>query len=133
METESSAVTYKNSVIKDKLRQYTVTMMGDSFLRGIRENMELSLSNKFGVYSVVKPGCELSTLLESAKSVSGTLTHNDVILICGGSNDFSSVKDDFSSGKDEATIDHIREFIQTNKHTNIVVANVPIRYDLSYY
>jgi hypothetical protein len=101
-------------------------MIGDSFLRGIRENVELSVSNKFGIYSMVKPGCELSTLLESAKSVSGSLTHKDVILICGGSNDSSSVRD-------EAIIDHIREFIQTNNHTNIVVANVPIRYDLSYY
>ena len=119
METESSAVTYKNSVTKNKLRQHTVTMIGDSFVRGIRENVELSLSNKFGIYSMVKPSCELSTLLESAQSVSGSLTHKDVIFICGGSNDFSS-------DKDEAIIDHIREFIQTNNHTNIVVANVPI-------
>jgi len=42
-----------NSVTKNKLRQHKVTMIGDSFLRGIRENVELSLRNKFGIYSMV--------------------------------------------------------------------------------
>jgi len=101
-------------------------MIGDSFLRGIRENVELSLSNKFGVYSMVKPGCELNTLLESANSVLGSLTQRDIILNCGGSNDFNT-------DKGESIIDHIMEFIKTNNHTNIVLTNVPIRYDLSYY
>jgi hypothetical protein len=59
----SSEVTYKNHVIKNKFRQHKVTMIGDSFVSGIKENVELSLSNKFSTYSVVKPGCELKTLL----------------------------------------------------------------------
>jgi hypothetical protein len=107
METVSSVFTHNNSVTQNKLRQCNVTMIGDSFLREIRENVELSLSNKFGIYSMVKPGCELNTLLESAKSASGSLTHNDVIFICGGSNDFNF-------DKDESIIDHIMEFIKTN-------------------
>jgi hypothetical protein len=92
---------------------------------GIRENVELSLSNKFDIYSMVKPGCELNTLLESANSVLGSLTQRDIILICGGSNDLN-----FETG--ESIIDHIMEFIKTNNHTNIVL-NVSILYDLSYY
>jgi hypothetical protein len=122
-----SEVSYKNSGIKKKFRQHKVTLIGDSFLRGIRENVELSLSNKFGIYSMPEPGCKLNTLLESANRASGSLTHKDVIFICGGVNDFNS-------DKDEPTIDHIIEFIKSsNNHTNIVLANVPIRYDLSYY
>jgi len=69
---------------------------------------------------MVKPGCDLNTLLESAKSVLGSLTRKDVILICGGSNDFNF-------DKDESIIDHIMDFIKTNNHTNIVLANVPIQ------
>jgi len=126
METVSSVVTYMNSATKSKLRQHKITMIGDSFLRGIRENVELSLSNKFGVYSMVKPGWEINTLLESANSVLGGLTQRDIILICGGSNDFNI-------DKGESIIDHIMEFIKTNNHTNIVLTNVPIHYDLSYY
>ena len=114
-----SVETYKSSVTRNKLRQHKVTMTGDSFLRGIRESVELSLSNKFGIYSMVKPGCELNNLLESANSASGSLTQKDVILICGGSNNFNF-------DKDEPIIDHILEFIKTNNHTNIVLANVPI-------
>jgi len=90
METVSSVVTYMNSVTKIKLRQHKITMIGDSLPRGIRENVELSLSNKFGVYSMVKPGWELNTLLESANSVLGSLTQRDIILICGGSNEFNT-------------------------------------------
>jgi len=55
-----------------------------------------------------------------------SLTQRDIILICGGSNDFN-----FDTG--ESIIDHIMEFIKTNNHTNIVLTNVPIQYDLSYY
>jgi len=101
-------------------------MIHDSFLRGIRENVELSRSNKIGIYSRVNPGCELNTLLESENSFLGSLTQRDVILICGGSNDFNA-------DKGESIIDHIMEFIKTNNHTNIVLTNVPIHYDLSYY
>ena len=126
METVSSVVTYMNSVTKHKLRQHKITMIGDSFLRGIRENVELSLSNKFGIYSMVKPRCELNTLLESANSVLGSLTQRDIILICGGSSDFNT-------DRGESIIDHITEFIKTINHTNIALKNVPIRYDLSYY
>jgi hypothetical protein len=38
---------------------------------------------------MAKPGCELNTLLETANNISGSPTQKDVILICGGSNDFN--------------------------------------------
>jgi hypothetical protein len=52
METVSSVVTCRNGVTKNKVRRHNVTMIGDSFLRGIRENVELSINNKFGIYIV---------------------------------------------------------------------------------
>jgi hypothetical protein len=60
MKTVSSEVRYKNSGIKKKFTQHKVTLIGDSFLRGIWENVELSLSC---IYSMLKPGCKLNTLL----------------------------------------------------------------------
>jgi hypothetical protein len=75
---------------------------------------------------MLKPGCKLNTLLESANRASGSLTHKDVIFICGNANYFNS-------DKDEPTIDHIMGFIKSNNHTNTVLANVPIPYDLLYY
>jgi hypothetical protein len=41
---------FMNSATK-KLRQHKLTMIGDR----IRENVELSLSNKFGTHGIVKP------------------------------------------------------------------------------
>jgi hypothetical protein len=70
---------------------------------------------------MVQPVCDLNTILESAKSDLWSLTHEDAILICGGSNDFNF-------DKDESIIDHIMDFIKTNNHTNILLVNVPIRY-----
>jgi len=48
------------------------------------------------------------------------------MFICGGSNDFN-----FEKG--ESIIDRVMEFTKTNYYTHIVLANLPIRYDLSYY
>ena len=42
-------------------------------------------------------------------------------------------QNDFNFDNDELITDHILEFIKSNNHTNIVLENVPIRYDLSYY
>jgi len=127
IEKVSNEVGYKNRENKkQKFNQHKVIMIGDSFLRGIREIVELSISNKFGIYSLLKPGCKLNTLLQSANGASGSLTHKDLIFVCGGANDFNS-------DMEEPTIDHIQEFIKSNKHTNIILANVPLRYDLSYH
>jgi hypothetical protein len=35
-----------------------------------------------------------------------------------------------NSDTEEPTIYFIQEFIKSNKHTNIILANVPLRYDL---
>jgi hypothetical protein len=125
MKTVLSVVTHVNSATRNKLRQHKVTMIGDSFLRGITENVEYSLSSKVGIYSMFKPGCDLNTP-ETTNNVSGSLTQKDVILIFGGSNDFKI-------GKDEPIIGHNMKFIKTNNHTNIVLTNMPVGYDLSYY
>jgi hypothetical protein len=121
-----SEVTYKNKVKERKSEEHKVVMIGDSFLRQIRENVDLSLSSKYSTYSIVKPGCELDSLLESANRTAEVLTQKDIIVICGGSNDHNS-------NKAKSVIHGIREFIEKHNHTNIILANVPIRYDLSYH
>ena len=75
--------THLNNMKGKKSEQHKFVMLGDSFLRRIRENMGLSLSSKYSTYSMVKPGSELNTLLESANSTTGILTQKDVIVICG--------------------------------------------------
>ena len=75
---------------------------------------------------LLQPGCDLDTILQSAYKASKNLTHKDLIYVCGGANDFNS-------DAEGPNVDNILEFIQSNKHTNVIFTNVPLRYDLSYY
>jgi predicted metallo-beta-lactamase superfamily hydrolase len=57
-----------------------------------------------------------------------------MICICDGSNDFNNDSISvFNSDTNGPNINNIIEFMQSNKHTNVILANVPLRYDLSYY
>ena len=89
LKTVLSEVTHTDHAInKNRFREHKVTMIGDSLLRGIWEPVELSLSNKFSTYRMVKPGCELKPLPESANRAAENLTQKDAV-ICGSSNDFN--------------------------------------------
>jgi len=57
MKTVSKVVTYVNSASQSRFRQHKLTMIGDTFLSGIRENIEHSLSRKVCIYSMVKSDC----------------------------------------------------------------------------
>jgi hypothetical protein len=61
--------------------------------------------------------------MKHAKEEISQLSHEDVIVIYSGSNDYKL--NEFS-----LTLHNIKNFIQTNKHTNIILINVPLRYDL---
>ena len=102
-------------------------MIGDSFLRGIRDNVELSTSDSFGIYSFLHPGCELDTILQAADKASKNLTHKDLIYVCGGTNDFNS-------DSEGPNVYNILEFIQSNKHTNVNIYQcaAPIRPIISF-
>jgi len=51
------------------------------------------------------------------------LSHDDLIVICSGSNDYEL--NEFSS-----TFQNRTNFIKTNNHSNIILINVSFRYDL---
>jgi hypothetical protein len=51
-------------------------------------NLKKFLSNNYELYSVVKPGFGTSELNESAKEELSQLTHDDLRVICSGSNDY---------------------------------------------
>jgi hypothetical protein len=82
-----------------------VLLVGDSFLRGIRDSVELTTSGKFGIYNLMHPGGDLNTILQSAYKASEDLTQKDLIYVCGGSNNFN----DETEGPN---VDNIIEFIQ---------------------
>jgi hypothetical protein len=72
---------------------------------------------------VVKPGLTLVNLVNTTPSDLKTLTKSDVCIVWDGSNDV---------GRNEANmgIRALKHFISCNKHTNVLVLNIPQRHDL---
>ena len=115
-----------NTCNKDKYalsKKHRVILIGDSNMKGYGCNLKPLLSKNYELYSAAKPGSSSSELNETAKEEISQLSHEDVIVIYSGSNDYEL--NEFS-----LTLQNIANFIQTNKHTNITLINVPLRYDL---
>jgi len=81
------------------------------------------LSSKYDLYSIVKPGSTTNELNETAKDEVRKLSHEDAIIICSGSNNYEV-------NKISQTFHNTMSFIKNNKHTNILLMNVPYRHDL---
>jgi hypothetical protein len=69
----------------------------------------------------VKPGAGSGTLVNSATSDIANLTKN--VIFCGGANDIAK-------NNSNMALRHIRNFVNSNNHTNIVLLSVPHRSDL---
>jgi len=100
-----------------------VIRIGDSNIKGYGCNLKPLLSKNYELYSVARPGSNSSELKETAKEEISQLSHEDVIVIFSGTNDYEL--NEFS-----LTLQIITNFIQANKHTNIILINFPLRYDL---
>ena len=85
--------------------------------------MKSNLDTDFEIQGYINPGTGLKTISTSAKRDIQQLTTQDVVVMWGGSNDV---------GRNETKqgINWIQNFVETNKHTNIILMEVPHRYDL---
>jgi hypothetical protein len=100
------------------LKKHRVILIGDSNIKGYACNIQSLLSDNYILYSIVKPGSTTSELKESAKEQVSQPSHDDVIIICSGTNDYELNK--FS-----VTVLNIMNFVKKNDHTNIILLNVP--------
>ena len=100
-------------------KNHKIILIGDSNIKGYACNLKSLLNNSYEFYSIVKPGSTTSELKESAIE----LSHGDVIIICSGTNDYEQYK--FS-----LTLHNIMNYVKNNSHTNIILMNVPYRYDI---
>ncbi len=83
-------------------------------------NLKSLLNNSYELYSVIKPGAS-TELKDSAKD--SQLSYDDVIVICYGTNDYEV--NNFS-----LTLQNIVNFLTNSNQTNIILMNLPQRYDL---
>ena len=105
------------------LKKHRIILTGDSNIKSYASSLKSILSNNYEIYSIVKPESTTSALNESAKREVSQLMQDNVIIICSGTNDY---EDKFSW-----TLYNIRNFIKSNNHTNVILMNIPFRYDLA--
>ena len=103
--------------------KHRIVLMGDSHIRGYVNTLKPLLSSGYNLYCVMKPGSGIGELMASASEVIKRLSHDDLVVVCSGTNDYDL--NDFS-----LTFRNIKHYITTNNHTNILLMKVPFRYDL---
>jgi len=68
--------------------QHRVVLIGDSNMRGYVSSLEPLLNSNYKLYSVMKPRSSTNELEKSATETISYLNHNDMIILCYGTNDF---------------------------------------------
>jgi len=108
---------------KQKEKKHRIIVIGDSHARGCAAEIKSNLDETFEVRGFVNPGAGFSTIITSAKGDIQQLSKQDVLVVWEGSKDV---------GKNETKqgINWIKSFVTTNKHTNIILMEVPHRHDL---
>ena len=81
------------------------------------------LHSDYDLFSVVKPGSSSNELKESAKEIIRQLSHEDLIVICSGTNDLEL-------NNLSVTFQNIVNYLMNNNHLNILLLNIPFQYDL---
>ena len=86
-------------------------------------NLKPLLNNSYELYSVIKPGASTNELKDSAKEEIKQLSYDDVTVICCGT-------DGYEVNSFSLTLQNIVNFLTNNNQTNIILMNLPYRYDL---
>jgi lysophospholipase L1-like esterase len=69
-------------------KKHQIILIGDSNIKGYASSLEPLLDSNYNLYSVVKPGSTTNELEKTENEVISHLTHDDMIILCYGTNDF---------------------------------------------
>jgi hypothetical protein len=121
--TKSRIESLRNKTKKESEIKQKIIIMGDSHARGMAKELKYRLNQEFEIQCIIKPGSTLEKLVKTTYSDLKTLTKRDVCLVWGGTHDV---------GRNESNIGihALKDFVSTHDHTNVIVINVPHRYDL---
>jgi len=95
-----------------------IILIGDSNIKGYMCNLNPLISSNYELYSIVKPGSTTNELKETAKKEISQLSHDDLIVICSGTNDYKL-------NELSLTLQNITNFVKNNNRTNIILVTVP--------
>jgi hypothetical protein len=125
---KGQALTSKSNPIKRQSsksfhrKDHKVLIIGDCHTRLCATKVKAEIKDKYDVQGLVKPGARAGTLANTANSDITNLTKNDVVIFCGGANNFAK-------NNSKMALRHIRNYIKSNNHTNIILVSVPRMYD----
>ena len=111
-----------NTVQNSKKIARKVFIFADSQGRGISDKLSDNMKNTT-VCGVVKPGAPMRDVVSSVGSQCKDFTQSDCVVIIGGSNNQTK-------NEGNEVIACLKETLPKLCHTNVVVVNVPHRYDL---
>jgi len=103
-------------------KKHKIICIGDSHIRSFANMIKNLISNNFEFYSVLKPGSSSSQPLETVSQEIVKLNHDDILIICSGTNDLAT-------NKTSLAFQNLSNMVTKNNHTNITLLNIPYRYD----
>jgi hypothetical protein len=99
-----------------------IVIVGDSHARGAAGEIKHQTNGRTNSIGYVKPNAGLAELINTAKSVSSNMTKSESLVLIGGSNDLE--RNNFYHN-----ITSLAHFLRTTTHTNVILTEVPTRYD----
>ena len=103
--------------------KHKILIIGDSHTRGIASEIRLNRDNDFEIKGIVKPVSDLAAITHTVTRDTGALTEHDAIVVWGGTRDVSR-------NESQKGLCQIRKLVERHSHTNVLVVNVPKRFDL---
>ena len=105
---------------------HKVKILGDSHLRETASKIDQYLNTKYEVNSWIKPGANTEEIVNILVGGLKCLGTQDVIVMNGGSNDIGSKRNQIHK-----VLVQMKQFIQENTHSNIIIVNIPPRHDMN--
>jgi hypothetical protein len=105
---------------------HKVCIIGDSHLKYSATKINWFLNTNFVVSSFIKPGANIKQIVHSQEMELKCLGKKDIIMVNGGSNDLNN-----NTEKRKSALIHMLRFAQKYINTNIIMVNIPLRYDLA--
>lgn len=95
--------------------KHRVIILGDGQGRGLRNVLQNLLGSAYDVVSYLKPGAEMSKILEYSMNEISTFTKSDYVIILGGCCD-----------KNPYNIDiNLHRWLSSTANTNVIISEVP--------
>lgn len=113
----------RNKIEKGNIMQHKIIVLGDSHTRGMASNLQHQLRQNYVVQGIVKPGAILTEIVNMPITETSNLTKKDVCVIWGGTHDIG--KKEIQKG-----LGALREFMNSHKHTKVIIITAPHRHDL---